>query len=132
MTENMKTQAGGVNPIIIRFALIHLRALKAADAAYEEEVREWYQSGDGRSRSQGGKGYAFPYCRHGMSLWTDYDNICGGCEAGEGNYTIALRMGYASHAEVERRMAAIYALPADVPQVARDEMVQWAIAAFPK
>lgn len=27
-------------------------------------------------------GYRPHYCEHGTNLWTDYDNICGGCEDG--------------------------------------------------
>lgn len=28
------------------------------------------------------RGYRPHYCEHGISLWTEYDNICGGCEDG--------------------------------------------------
>src|SRR4051794_13605472 len=70
--------------------------------AYMADVEEWYANGDGaasewvpagtqewfdaewdnpdRMVNIGGKGYRYPACEHGMSLWTDYDNICGGCE----------------------------------------------------
>lgn len=27
-------------------------------------------------------GYRAHYCEHGTNQWTDYDNICGGCEDG--------------------------------------------------
>ena len=54
-------------------------------AEYEYAKGEWYRHGDGRPVSEGGRGYSFPCCIHGMSSWTDYDNICGGCEQGD-NY----------------------------------------------
>lgn len=28
------------------------------------------------------RGHRPHYCEHGTNLWTDYDNICGGCEDG--------------------------------------------------
>lgn len=49
---------------------------------YEDAVNEWYTNGDGRPVADGGLGYVYPSCIHGMSLWTNYDNICGGCEDG--------------------------------------------------
>jgi hypothetical protein len=80
-----------------------LRDVRNGRAAYDAEVEDWYTNGDGASPKWveagtqdwfvgvehddpsrlvniGGKGYRFPHCIHGMSLWTDYDNICGGCE----------------------------------------------------
>jgi hypothetical protein len=38
---------------------------------YLEECDEWQR-----------KGYRPHYCEHGTNRWTDYDNICGGCEEG--------------------------------------------------
>ena len=85
-----------------KIALQRLRALKAHEAEYRADREEWYRSGDGRrpnwrtdpetgrSHNYGGKGYSYPYCPHGMSLWTDYDNICGGCEDGYSVYQLAL------------------------------------------
>lgn len=61
---------------IMKLALELLQLERAKYAAHEEEVRNWYRSGDGRN------GYRFPVCIHGSSLITDYDNICGGCEDG--------------------------------------------------
>lgn len=40
-------------------------------AAYEEACQADYA-----------RGYRARYCEHGTSQWTDYDNICGGCEDG--------------------------------------------------
>lgn len=58
-------------------------------AEYERDVQAWYRDGDGRSTSDGGRGYSFPHCIHGTSRHTDYDNICGGCESGDGYWDYA-------------------------------------------
>lgn len=42
------------------------------------------------------EGHTPHYCEHGTSRWTDYDNICGGCEDG-----VTMRDG------VERRTLAL-------------------------
>jgi hypothetical protein len=52
---------------------IALREVTAEVKAYDDEVEDWYLNDQ------------FPACIHGTSLWTDYDNICGGCEE---SYTI--------------------------------------------
>lgn len=87
-----------------------LKSLKARQKAYDEEVDDWYRAGDGRrpnwrtecvrnaegvclydhTVNYGGMGHRFPQCIHGTSLWTDYDNICGGCESEENIYSVAL------------------------------------------
>lgn len=47
-------------------------------AEYEQDARE---STRGGYRNRLGH-YRVHYCEHGTSRWTDYDNICGPCEAG--------------------------------------------------
>ena len=98
-----------------KIALQRLRALKAREAEYRADREEWYRSGDGRrpnwrtdpetgrSHNYGGKGYSYPYCPHGMSLWTDYDNICGGCEDGYSVYQLALWSAQEMVAEYNER-----------------------------
>lgn len=44
----------------------------AAQADYLAECREYAE-----------QGYRHPECFHGTSQWTDYDNICAGCEDDE-------------------------------------------------
>lgn len=112
-----------------RFALAALAEVKAAAAAYESELDDWYRAGDGRPArwvtehdddgnprtvNRGGMGYAFPYCPHGMSLWTDYDNICGYCEDSRTPYEIALGIAAQREAEYDNGMAllkAVHAFP---------------------
>lgn len=66
---------------VLKRAAEYVRLIKARWAKYQEEVDIWYRSGEGRTR-----GYRFPACFHGKSNWTDYDNICGGCEDGFTGY----------------------------------------------
>lgn len=62
---------------VAKLAMAIERRLWAAHMDYENDVDEWYRSGEGKT-----KGYAYPACEHGTSRWTDYDNICGPCEDG--------------------------------------------------
>lgn len=77
--------------------MVHQR--KAMYDAYEADVDDWYRNGDGRPTQAGGRGYSYPYCFHGTSRWTDYDNICGGCEDGFGHFD------YLRELEVAKEMA---------------------------
>lgn len=80
------------------YRLFYRAAIKVVQGrrdAYEADVKDWYENGEGadpdwRTESDdeghewrwnaGGLGHTYPRCIHGTSLWTDYDNICGGCE----------------------------------------------------
>lgn len=42
------------------------------------DYRAWEESCEQDRR----EGHTPHYCEHGTSRWTDYDNICGGCEDG--------------------------------------------------
>lgn len=57
-----------------KLAVILLTSYRNRFAEYEEECNEYAK-----------QGYRPHYCIHGTNQWTDYDNICGGCEDGE-NY----------------------------------------------
>ena len=39
---------------------------------------EWLEAADAYAK----EGYRPQFCIHGTNQWTDYDNICGGCEEG--------------------------------------------------
>lgn len=135
------------NPAIILAALHYLRRLKRKRAEYEEEVRAWYASGDGRSPNwrveftedgepyqwnAGGRGYRFPACIHGTSLWTDYDNICGPCEDGYTDYQLALMCAHADWNAWTKRCEAIRALTSSgAPHHLVDPLWEWAAAALP-
>lgn len=49
-----------------------LRDIRENRAEYRRECEEYWA-----------RGLRAPYCIHGTYLWTDYDPICGYCEAGE-------------------------------------------------
>lgn len=53
------------------------RALKIS-ANLLSDFEQWVQACELDRAS----GYRAQYCEHGMSQWTDYDNICGYCEDG--------------------------------------------------
>ena len=124
--------------IMARVALSELRRLKAQEAEYRAEREEWYRNGDGRSpryvtdpetgrtRNYGGKGYSFPYCEHGKSLWTDYDNICGGCEDGYSVYQLALWSAQEKYAEYQKRTDWLLGAPRNLPREKLFDLIDWA------
>ena len=79
-------------------ALHFVHQAKARYDAYEQDVREWYEHGDGRSYANGGKGHTYPYCIHGVSRWVDYDCACGACEDGDGDFEYLRELGNAKYA----------------------------------
>lgn len=64
-----------------------LHAIRKHEAAYEADVKHWYEHGDGRPTSEGGRGHLYPYCIHGAYLWVDHDIPCGVCEMDQGRAT---------------------------------------------
>lgn len=131
-----------------RIALVHLKALRKAYADYEEDVRDWYARGDGRSPNwrteideetgevyqwnAGGKGYTYPECIHGASRWTDYDNICGPCEDGYSIHELALIRGHANAREFLRRSDVMgTAFRAEAPNEIVNALTDWAFEALP-
>jgi len=117
-----------------------LREAIASDEAYEADVRDWYENGNGRSPSWvdeydangdlyrhnvGGLGYTFPYCKHGMSLWTDYDNICGGCEDGASAIQRAQSVARDAFRTFGTRLDWFQSAPKDLPQSQRDALLTW-------
>lgn len=63
-------------------------------AKFDADVKDWYENGDGRLRSEGGKGYRYPQCFHGVSTWVDYDCACWQCEDGRSDEENAEAMAY--------------------------------------
>lgn len=58
-------------------AVIYKMALKIV-----EQYRDQYAEYERDCESDRERGYRAHYCEHGTNQWTDYDNICGGCEEG--------------------------------------------------
>lgn len=145
-TQHVTPQRQRVNKLAVQIAREHLRTLKKRHADYDQEVDEWYRSGDGRSpkwhtfvegdnvwqENVGGRGYRFPECIHGRSYWTDYDNICGPCEDGLTVYEEALYAGHRDAATYLDRMSVVqYASDQGVPEHIRDELTTWALDVLP-
>ena len=145
MSTHVRVTEQRVNKLAVRFALAHLRRLKRAHAEYDEEVDAWYRSGDGRSpkwhtfvegdevwqENVGGKGYRFPACIHGRSLWVDHDIPCGICEDGLTVYQEALYAGHRDANEYLNRMSVVqYAADQRVPESIRDDLTEWALSLF--
>lgn len=95
------------------------------DAAYDAEVSDYYANGDGRRREDGGKGYTFPHCPHGMSRWTDYDNICGPCEDGLTVIQRAQSLARNRYREFRTRLDWVRTMPANLPDDLRRSLVDW-------
>jgi hypothetical protein len=129
-----------VDAITGKVALKILRDLKARDAEYRADWQAWYRSGDGRPPkwyqgpdddrpyNYGGKGYTYPYCRHGSSRWTDYDNICGGCEDGYSIYQLALWEAQGKVREMNERIDWLVTAPDSIRRTdMHRELLTWAL-----
>lgn len=117
-----------VKKMALKRALDYLHMIKQAWNDYLEEVDAWFTTGEGKR-----KGFTFPYCFHGMSRWTDYDNICHGCEEGfTGNnpltlYRWALDRGKADVAEVSRRSDWMLSAPSTLPDALRWDVIAYVL-----
>lgn len=117
------------------YRLFFKAALQEANqrvADYRDEVYEWYQNGDGRPVAAGGKGHTFPHCIHGSSLWTDYDNICAGCEDGETPIEYAIVRGREQFLRFVQRWEWVTSAPGDLDPTVRNGLFEWATSLFPK
>lgn len=83
-----------------KLAVILLTSYRNRFAEYEEECNEYAK-----------QGYRPRTCIHGTNQWTDYDNICGGCEDGEGYWNretfgqIAIREAQGAMDEMQDRIS---------------------------
>ncbi len=128
-----------MDKIYKRVVLSELRKFKAADEEYRQDREDWYRNGDGRSprwltdpetgrtSNMGGKGYSYPYCPHGTSNWTDYDNICGRCEDGYSVYQMAVWSAKEKVAEYERRIDWLLSAPKSLDWDVKRDLLDWAV-----
>jgi hypothetical protein len=99
-----------LSPDVARLAM---KLSAAYSARYDEYLAD--------CESDRANGYRAHYCEHGTDQWTDYDNICGGCEEGysfsDGVYrrTVALT-------EAKKRMRSLAAM-----QETMRSMRQWSV-----
>lgn len=116
-----------------------LAEIRKREAEYEADVRDWYENGDGRSPqwvqtehgqvNVGGKGYRYPRCIHGRSLWVDHDIPCGTCEMGEQRATsVAVHEAAFAVNERKRRLAWLAEMPSrdEMPEATRLALGTWA------
>ena len=96
-------------------------------AEYEEEVDEWFRTGEGKRR-----GWAFPRCIHGRSLWVEHDIPCGWCESYGTyfNYVETLRDASARASyivtEYRKRLSMLHELmEAGAPHGVLEPMREW-------
>lgn len=83
-----------------------------------------------RTVNIGGQGYTYPECIHGASRWTDYDNICYGCEESETAVDLARSLGRERFVRFIDRWEWAIAAPGDAPH--REDLLQWAYSLWPK
>lgn len=118
-----------------------LKRIMAFQAEYEADVEAWYTTGDGASSNwvtevdaegevytynAGGRGYAYPNCIHGSSLWTDYDNICGGCEDSLTAIELAQQEARHTFRQFCERMDWLNAAPSGgMPDHIRNDLITW-------
>lgn len=110
------------------YRLFFTRALtdvRAETAAYEADVADWYENGDGRSSSEGGKGYRYPHCRHGVRTWVDYDCACWACEDGLNDFDMARGRAREAWLRFVARWDWLMSAPGDIPADARKSITDW-------
>lgn len=101
-------------------------------AQYNAEVNEWYTEGDGRSVESGGRGYQFPRCIHGRSLWVDHDIPCGECEYGESDIEVAQSYARNRYKNYRDRVAWVNSVPHGASDELKKAMMDFIVATMPK
>lgn len=85
-------------------AKIITREARKDFADIQRTIKNWNDMADECQR----QGYRPQYCIHGTNTWTDYDNICGGCEDGiypqDMTYMDVLKATLEEYREVNKRL----------------------------
>jgi hypothetical protein len=103
-----------------KLAVILLNGYRNRFAEYEEECAEYAR-----------QGYRPHYCIHGTNQWTDYDNICGGCEDGENYWSletfgpIAIREAKEAMEEMGRRISLYIELDRQGAPIEFEKFAAW-------
>lgn len=101
-------------------------------AQYNAEVNEWYTEGDGRSVESGGRGYRFPECIHGRSLWTDYDIACWECEDCLTDIQVAQDYARSQYKKYCARVEWMSNVPDGASDELKKAMIDFIVATMPK
>lgn len=94
---------------------------------YEAAVKDWYSTGEGYT-----KGYSFPRCIHGRSLWVDHDIPCGECEYGATDIQVAQSLARDSFHDYNNRLDWLMSMPAGAPDSLRYDVIGFVFAATPQ
>lgn len=111
-----------LNATVAKLAVEELDRVRKSYAEYDEYVSECYR-----------EGFRPQYCIHGTNQWTDYDNICGGCEMGRSYFDYAeealdaIARAKARYAEHEARVSAVVGLSAKGAPISA-ELMAWVSA----
>lgn len=103
----MQTTTGTIAQTVAELAAQFMKGYKADYTDYLEMVEDCAR-----------RGYRPEYCIHGTHQWTDYDNICGGCETEGNRWDYLTYAGYAldraraAFAERQKRVDALMKLVA--------------------
>lgn len=92
-----------------------LTTLNTARVRYPRAVADRKSEEDYHARN----GHRTRYCIHGTDQWTDYDNICGGCEDGVTLLAMVVEGAYSDVMEYKRR---IHVAGAAIGTAAREGM----------
>lgn len=92
-------------PVEVPAAPLPKHVLKLALAVYRR-MTEHYASHEEDCERDRRNGHTPHYCEHGTNRWTDYDNICGGCEDGYSLRDRLTRWQMAKEQAVERHAKA--------------------------
>lgn len=106
---------------VLALALVIFKSYAAQWAAYESDCESYAKDG-----------YRPHYCFHGVSLWTDYDPMCGPCEDGYGWFDpnayrrLALDEAIRAHAKQDERVDMLVKLMQMGAPVQIAELGKWA------
>lgn len=110
----------------IFFTRVYKSVLKRR-AQYNAEVNEWYTEGEGYT-----KGYSFPRCIHGRSLWVDYDIACWMCEDGESDIQVAQDYARSQYKKYCARVEWMSNVPDGASDELKKAMMDFVIVTVPK
>lgn len=71
------------------------------------------------------QGFRSHYCIHGTNQWTDYDNICGGCEDGLSLRRMVINGVHHDVVQFLDRLAWIGKAPGYLPREVSDSLWKW-------
>jgi hypothetical protein len=113
------------DPMFYRFALGALRAIRRRDADWQVEAESYRRDG-----------YRPRHCKHGTSMWHDYDVMCPGCEDSLTPHEEALVMAHNDMARADKVIALMAPIltaqgGATPPAYVTDALTRWVLEQMP-